>query len=578
MAFSQGWRHTRALGSIQRALQQTKTDGGYQTGSSAHGTTGFTYDFSQIPPYRSPQASPRPELTVNPNSDIYEQEAHRASDAIMQQPRSLQPWPEGGRKWVNDFGPRNFFHETYPSILAGDSSYGEPLDPAARAFMELRFGHDFSQIRVHTDSMAAHSAQAFGARAYTIGSHVVFGTGQYARTGDGMRLLAHELAHVVQQRRPGASLLNPSQEGGGERTTSLNGGAPRVPVRLTSVPGVIQCAPDTKSPAPVTKQPSDPKPAKLKHSLKVHVKIADDIVPMEGKYVGLFSTMPKELSNRLIGQIKGRLSFLADEGFQVSVEFGKFSKRELRVPGNIQVWLIDELGEKTKPGKIMTEQYGYKASAAKDVNESFENVTDPGPGRDFKEVAGDTVTQIDDSVPGTSEPVFVKIPFIFRWDELTHYKQGNKPEAELGIDEISATVSHELGHVLRAEPGTGHVKGDFNDGKQSFPPRLMDTIGSRGGWTLSQGIASPRLSTDFNDRLSKEAIDKLGGWPYVWDKLVKPNVGNDKLIRYAHVTPDGGLEVMYNFRNLGYTSTEQSNMIEFLKGIEMSEQNNKWKR
>jgi hypothetical protein len=80
-------------------------------------------------------------------------------------------------------------------------SPGRPLGPAARAFFEPRFGQDFSGVRVHTDPRAAASAEAVGALAYTVGRHVVFGAGQYAPgTAAGRRLLAHELAHVVQQR------------------------------------------------------------------------------------------------------------------------------------------------------------------------------------------------------------------------------------------------------------------------------------------------------------------------------------------------------------------------------------------
>ena len=78
---------------------------------------------------------------------------------------------------------------------------GRPLEPPARAFMESRFGHDFSRVRVHTDAQAVESAHAVRALAYTVGRHVVFGAGQYApATPTGRRLLAHELAHVVQQR------------------------------------------------------------------------------------------------------------------------------------------------------------------------------------------------------------------------------------------------------------------------------------------------------------------------------------------------------------------------------------------
>ncbi|HEY0068912.1 MAG TPA: DUF4157 domain-containing protein [Chloroflexia bacterium] len=79
-------------------------------------------------------------------------------------------------------------------------SPGQPLDPATRGFMETRFGHDFSKVRVHDGSQAAASARAVQARAYTLGQHVVFGAGQYApRTFEGRRLVAHELTHVLQQ-------------------------------------------------------------------------------------------------------------------------------------------------------------------------------------------------------------------------------------------------------------------------------------------------------------------------------------------------------------------------------------------
>jgi outer membrane protein OmpA-like peptidoglycan-associated protein len=66
--------------------------------------------------------------------------------------------------------------------------------------MEDRFGHDFSRVRVHTDARSAESANAVGALAYTVRNHIVFGAGEYApETTAGRRLLAHELAHVVQQ-------------------------------------------------------------------------------------------------------------------------------------------------------------------------------------------------------------------------------------------------------------------------------------------------------------------------------------------------------------------------------------------
>ena len=77
---------------------------------------------------------------------------------------------------------------------------GRPLEPGVRASAERSFGHDFSQVRIHNDAAAAASAQAVNAKAYTAGSDLVFEPGAYdPASKDGEWLLAHELAHVVQQ-------------------------------------------------------------------------------------------------------------------------------------------------------------------------------------------------------------------------------------------------------------------------------------------------------------------------------------------------------------------------------------------
>jgi outer membrane protein OmpA-like peptidoglycan-associated protein len=86
-------------------------------------------------------------------------------------------------------------------------SPGRPLDSATRAYMEPRFGHDFSQVRVHTDQKAAQSASAVNALAYTVGQDIVFNKGQYAPlTGSRQRLIGHELTHVIQQDTASAAI------------------------------------------------------------------------------------------------------------------------------------------------------------------------------------------------------------------------------------------------------------------------------------------------------------------------------------------------------------------------------------
>ena len=77
---------------------------------------------------------------------------------------------------------------------------GFPLPAASRAFFEPRFGHDFGRVRIHTGMEAGRMARAFRARAFALGSDVVFGSGQYQpATPAGRWLIAHELTHVLQQ-------------------------------------------------------------------------------------------------------------------------------------------------------------------------------------------------------------------------------------------------------------------------------------------------------------------------------------------------------------------------------------------
>lgn len=79
-------------------------------------------------------------------------------------------------------------------------SPGRPLNPDTRAEMESSFGQDLGHVRLHTGARAEESAQSVGARAYTVGSDIVFGRGAYApSTTEGRRLLSHEMAHTVQQ-------------------------------------------------------------------------------------------------------------------------------------------------------------------------------------------------------------------------------------------------------------------------------------------------------------------------------------------------------------------------------------------
>ena len=96
--------------------------------------------------------------------------------------------------------------EVPPIVYDVLRSQGKPLDTGVRTFMESRFRADFSSVRIHTDAIAARSAAAVNAKAYTVGRHVAFAEGRYSPgSAAGRSLLAHELTHVMQQRTYGTS-------------------------------------------------------------------------------------------------------------------------------------------------------------------------------------------------------------------------------------------------------------------------------------------------------------------------------------------------------------------------------------
>jgi hypothetical protein len=137
-------------------------------------------------------------LAIGQPGDEYEQEADHTAEQAIPAPES-QPWGRGA-----DSGKTRFF--PMPSIVhEALRSPGQPLDLTTRAFMEQRFGHDFGQVRVHTDARSAQSARSVGALAYTVGRDIVFGPGQFEPgTTFGKQLLAHELTHTLQQGRGSA--------------------------------------------------------------------------------------------------------------------------------------------------------------------------------------------------------------------------------------------------------------------------------------------------------------------------------------------------------------------------------------
>lgn len=102
-------------------------------------------------------------------------------------------------------------------------SPGQSLDPGTRRFMEAGFGYDFGNVRVHQDSRADASARSVSAHAYTVGEDIVFGAGRFAPSSqEGQRLIAHELAHVVQQGGTAAMVQRETYYGGGYKQFHSN--------------------------------------------------------------------------------------------------------------------------------------------------------------------------------------------------------------------------------------------------------------------------------------------------------------------------------------------------------------------
>jgi hypothetical protein len=138
-------------------------------------------------------------LAVGSADDPLEHEADRIADQVTAPAAAgrVSAAAVGVRRDGGAGGPTQAAPESVEQTLA---SSGQALDRALRHDMERRFGRDFFDVRVHSDARAHASARDVHAHAYTVGRHIVFGAGRFApSTRDGRHLIAHELAHVVQQ-------------------------------------------------------------------------------------------------------------------------------------------------------------------------------------------------------------------------------------------------------------------------------------------------------------------------------------------------------------------------------------------
>lgn len=196
----------------------------------------------------------QPKLTINQPGDRYEQEADRVAEDVMRTPdpkgaHSMSTAATGDqlqrkcacsgsgtecekckqeegvlqRTATNGANLHTGAPAVVNDVLRGS---GEPLAPETRRFMEPRFGADFSHVLIHRGPRAAESAAAVNALAYTVGNNIVFASGQYKPTSrSGEKLLAHELAHVVQQ-GPASPGRQTSGDGGGGNSAHITQNSP----------------------------------------------------------------------------------------------------------------------------------------------------------------------------------------------------------------------------------------------------------------------------------------------------------------------------------------------------------------
>jgi hypothetical protein len=163
-------------------------------------TIAFGHNFGRVAVHDLSDASKARPIVSEPG-DKHEREADRAAEQIMRMDDAGEPQSRAGVSRAANEGGGLALHGA-----------GKALDPEVRRFFESRFGYSFADVRVHSDQPAGKSARDLKARAYTIGRDIAFAPGEYRpESTAGRGLLAHELAHVVQQTRtPGQSQVGPT--------------------------------------------------------------------------------------------------------------------------------------------------------------------------------------------------------------------------------------------------------------------------------------------------------------------------------------------------------------------------------
>jgi hypothetical protein len=177
------------------------------------------FNFGNISTFPNQPLAIQPKLTINTPGDKYEQEADIMAEKVMRKEENFaaasgQPHKSQQRKCasceeeVEDQGLMRKAENgvgaiAEPSLLSqlnASKGSGMPLPSSTKGLMENSFGKDLSQVRVHSDQKAIEMSRGIHAKAFTHGNNIYFNTGEFRpHTSVGKRLLAHELAHTIQQ-------------------------------------------------------------------------------------------------------------------------------------------------------------------------------------------------------------------------------------------------------------------------------------------------------------------------------------------------------------------------------------------
>jgi len=181
---------------------------GYEFGSQ---------DFSPVSVHvPNPFSVTQPKFTISQPRDQLEQEADHAAEMVTRMPEPIigtNEQKEGRKRTTEPLVERN--PTVSKTIIASREAYpqhqlersNQPLSSQEKAFFEPRFGHDFSQVRIHANAKSGEMADALNADAFTVGRDIYFGAGKLQpQNMESGRLLGHELAHVIQQSRMGPAL------------------------------------------------------------------------------------------------------------------------------------------------------------------------------------------------------------------------------------------------------------------------------------------------------------------------------------------------------------------------------------